>query len=38
MVVMTAVLFVIVVGVAVLAAGVDIAALAGWLRRRWGPR
>jgi hypothetical protein len=32
---MTVLLFVIVVGVTVLAVAVDVAALAGWLRGRW---
>jgi hypothetical protein len=30
-----ALLFVVVVGAVLLALGVDLAALAGWLRRRW---
>jgi len=31
-------LMVVVLGVMVLALGVDLAALLGWLRRRWPPR
>jgi hypothetical protein len=35
---MTAVLFVLVLGAVTLALVVDLAALLGWLRRRWGVR
>ena len=38
MTIMDATLLIVVLGVMVLALGVDLAALVGWLRRRWPPR